>query len=380
MAVFHELAAVPANSCILVPSRQEARDYPGGAIQLAFCRACGFISNLAFDPDLAEYSGRYEETQSYSTTFKHFHRELAQRLVERHQLRGKKIVEIGCGKGEFLQLMCELGDNHGVGFDPGVQPDRIESAAPGRMQFIADFYSEKYLDQQADFIVCKMTLEHIPNAASFIATVRRAIGDRVGTTVFFQVPDATRILRECAFEDIYYEHCSYFSPGSLARLFRSNGFEVLDLAVEYGGQYLTLEARAVAEAANHQTLPQEDDLPQLASLVSDFPQRLQSKRQHWASRLGGLAGRGQRTVIWGAASKAVALLSTVSEAEFISYGVDINPHKHGYFLPGSGLPIVGPEFLREYAPEMVVIMNPLYRQEIERDLQQLGLTPELVTL
>ena len=89
-----------------------------------------------------------------------------------------------------------------------------------------------------------MTLEHIHPTGDFIATVRRAIGDRVGTNVFFQIPEATRILRDCAFEDIYYEHCSYFSPGSLARLFRANGFEVLGLSTEYDGQYLTIEARA----------------------------------------------------------------------------------------------------------------------------------------
>jgi hypothetical protein len=89
-----------------------------------------------------------------------------------------------------------------------------------------------------------MTLEHIAPTGDFVGTLRRAIGDRTGTLVFFQVPDTTRILADCAFEDIYYEHCSYFSPGSLARLFRHAGFEVLALSTEYQDQYLTIDLPA----------------------------------------------------------------------------------------------------------------------------------------
>lgn len=380
MKIFHEVDSVPGNSCILLASEEEALAYPQGTIQLGFCPGCGFISNVAFEPRLTEYSGRYEETQGYSPTFNAFHQGLAERLIERYGLHGKDIIEIGCGKGEFLQLLCELGDNRGIGFDPGVHVDRIQGPAAARMRFIADFYSEKYADHQADFLVCKMTLEHIHNTGEFIAALRRAIGERVGTPVFFQVPEATRILRDCAFEDIYYEHCSYFSPGSLARLFRANGFEVLNLSTEYEGQYLTLEARATSASANQLPLPQEADIELLAGLVRSFPPRLAVKRREWAARLQDIAGKDSKAVIWGAASKAVALLATLPEAQFLRYGVDINPHKQGHFLPGTGLPVVGPGFLVEYRPDLVVIMNPIYREEIQRDLGRLGLTPEIVTL
>lgn len=380
MEIFHEVASAPGNSCILLASEQEALAYPQGRIQLGFCADCGFISNIAFDPGLTEYSGRYEETQGYSPTFNTFHRGLAERLIERFDLRGKDIIEIGCGKGEFLQLLCEIGNNRGIGFDPGVQLDRIEGPATGRMRFIADFYSEKYANYQADFLVCKMTLEHIHNTGEFIATVRRAIGERTDTAVFFQVPEATRILQDCAFEDIYYEHCSYFSPGSLARLFRANGFEVLSLSREYNGQYLTLEARASDNAMRQEPLPQEADTDHLAALVRSFPKRVQHEYRQWASLLADAAKEGRKAVIWGAASKAVALLATVPEAELLRYGVDINPHKHGYFLPGTGLPVVGPEFLAEYRPDLVVIMNPIYREEIRQELGRMGLTPKIVTL
>lgn len=381
MTLFHAATGVPTNSCILLDSAEEAKAYPTGEIRLGFCPACGFISNTAFDPRLTEYSARYEETQGYSPTFNAFHRALAERLVERYDLHGKDIIEIGCGKGEFLMLLCELGGNRGVGFDPGVHVERIQGPAADRVRFIADFYSNRYASHRGDFVACKMTLEHIHPTGEFIATVRQAIGDRLGTDVFFQIPESTRILRDCAFEDVYYEHCSYFSPGSLARLFRAKGFEVLGLDTEYDGQYLTIEARAAAMPVRQAPLPAEDDIALLAGYVRTFPDRLAARLGEWRSLLERWAAEGRRVALWGAGSKAVAFLATLGEAaHVVRHGVDINPYRQGHFLPGTGLPIVAPDVLEEVRPDAVVIMNRIYRDEIARELAARGLSPELHAL
>jgi SAM-dependent methyltransferase len=380
MAAFHVAPGVPTNSCILMETREEALSYPRGEMRLGFCDACGFVANLAFDPTLTEYSGRYEETQGFSDTFNAFHQGLAERLIARHDLHDKTVVEIGCGKGELLVLLCELGNNRGIGFDPGVNPERIQGPAAERVQAIPDFYSEAYAQVQGDLFICKMTLEHIAPVGDFVGMLRRAIGERIGTPVFFQIPETTRILRDCAFEDIYYEHCSYFAPGSLARLFRRSGFEVLALSSEYDGQYLTIEARAAAAPVIQAPLPEEQDLDLLRGLVATFPERLALKRRAWEGRIRDAARAGRRVVLWGSGSKAVAFMSTLDLAGTIDYAVDINPYRHGHFLPGSGQEIVSPEFLRDYGPDLVVIMNPIYRGEIARDLGRLGLAPELVTL
>ncbi len=379
MRVFHQQAFIPTNSCILLSSREEALAYPRGRIELAFCPACGFISNMAFDAKLTEYSGRYEETQGFSETFNAFHRDLAQRLINRHQLRDKDILEIGCGKGEFLLLLAELGGNRGVGFDPGYREERVSDQAVCQVRFIKDFYSEQYADYQANFVCCKMTLEHIHPTAEFIGTVRRAIGDRLDTLVFFQIPEVTRILRNCAFEDIYYEHCSYFSPGSLARLFRHSGFNVLDLETEYADQYLTIEARP-ARGIPSSPLLREDDLPQLARYVAEFPAKYAEKLNIWRRVVEEAATRDHRIVLWGSGSKAVSFLTTLDVGDRIEYVVDINPHRQGYFMPATGQRIIAPSFLREYRPDMVIIMNAVYRDEITCDLEAMQLQPEVLAL
>ncbi len=377
--IFYEIESVPTNSCILLSSREEALDYPKGNISLAICEECGFISNIAYNPKLVEYSDRYEETQGFSLTFNDFHSELANYLIDRYKLHNKDIIEIGCGKGEFLSLLCESGGNRGVGFDPTYDSDREQYKAKDRLTFIKDFYSEKYSHHIGDFIVCKMTLEHIQSPFDFVTRLRRLIGDRSDTIVFFQVPDITRILHDCAFEDFYYEHCSYFSAGSLARLFRKCGFNLLSLTNAYDGQYLMIEAKPSNEMVNKQ-LPHEDDMEILMQEIKAFSGEYKCKLDSWHCKLQEIRDAGKHAVLWGSGSKGVSFLTLLKIRDEIEYVVDINPHKHGFYMAGTGQSIVSPDFLMKYRPDFVIVMNPIYRDEIQQELQKMGLCPELLTV
>jgi len=377
MSVFYEINRVPVHSVLLLPTREEAVNYPKGDIALGFCDTCGFISNVAFDPSLHEYSSRYEATHAFSPTFNAFSQRLADHLIKRHNLRGKDIIEIGCGQGEFLALLCERGDNRGIGFDPAYIPER-SSASTDRIRFIADFYSEQYTHYQADFVCCKMTLEHIDRTAEFVHMVRRSVGDRPETVIFFQVPNISRILRDMAFWDIYYEHCSYFSMGSLGRVFRQNGFDVIDLATDYDDQYLMIEARPMRNGTPSAPLPQEHDLDDLRHDVAAFADQIPAELKAWQNVVRHIRQQGKRAVIWGGGSKGVSFLTTLHIEDDIPYAVDINPYKHGMFMAGTGQEIVGPEFLRDYRPHVVIVMNPIYCSEIQQELDRMGVDAELL--
>ena len=127
---------MPVNSVLLLSSREQALSFPTGNIELRFCGACGFIFNALFDPGLVEYSPRCEETQGYSASFREWHEGLARRLIQRYALHNKEIIEIGCGKGEFLTLLCSLGNNRGIGFDPAYVKERSLSPAIAEVEFI----------------------------------------------------------------------------------------------------------------------------------------------------------------------------------------------------------------------------------------------------
>jgi 2-polyprenyl-3-methyl-5-hydroxy-6-metoxy-1,4-benzoquinol methylase len=376
---FYRIDHVPVHSCLLMPNREAALTYPQRDLQLGFCRSCGFIENMLFDPKVHEYSTRYEVTQGFSPRFREFATALAKRLIEKYDLRKKVILEIGCGKGEFLALICELGDNQGIGLDPAYVPERQPGAAASRVTFVQDFYSEQYSHLPADVVMCRHTLEHIQPTASFMRMVRRAIGDRHDTIVFFEVPDMSRILKEQAFWDIYYEHCSYFSLGSLARLFRMTGFEVLELAKDYDDQYLLIDARP-SNGSNGTILPQENDLDELAEDVRRFRLTFPDRVKAWKETLGRIKDRGQKAVIWGSGSKAVAYLTTMGIRDQVEYIVDVNPYKHGKYLAGTGHAIVSPSFLTSYKPDVVIAMNPIYRDEIQRDLDRMHVSAELIAV
>jgi hypothetical protein len=144
MSVFYQVPRVPVHSVLLMPTREVAVNFPKGDIALGHCSHCGFIANTVFDPTVHNYSAQYEETQGFSGTFQAFHRRLAAEMIEKYDLHNKKMIEIGCGKGEFLSLLCEMGNNSGVGFDPAFVSERNPSAGDAKVEFVADFYGEKY--------------------------------------------------------------------------------------------------------------------------------------------------------------------------------------------------------------------------------------------
>src|SRR5262249_2064891 len=160
------------------------------------------IRNTAFDARSLHYSHRYEETQVFSGTFKTFQRNVVMHLIQRYALHAKKVLEIGCGKSEFLRLLCELGGNQRIGIDPSYVPTCSAVPTGISVEFVDDFYSEKYAGSDADFMCCVMTLEHISAVSDFLRRVRLSIGHR-HTLAFFQVPDAGRILKELAFWDVH---------------------------------------------------------------------------------------------------------------------------------------------------------------------------------
>lgn len=377
---FYAVRGVPIHSTVLVKTREEALRFPRGDIHLAYCWKCGFITNVSYDRAGIQALDQPEEVQRFTETDIAFQRKLANYLIDNFDLRSKKILEIGCGQGDFLALLCELGDNTGLGFDPAFVADRAPVLKRGELEFKRETFSIKHINHKADFYVCKLILQDIQPVREYVKMVRKAVGDRPEVVVFFQTLETFRILRELAFWDIHYTNCSYFSSGSLGRLFRACGFDVLDLWTDFDGQYLMIEARPGVSGPLVPPLPQENDVQDLLPLAGYFSQAIKQKVGIWRMRLQEFHRSGLKSVLWDGGSKSVAFLTTLGISNEIQYVVDDNPYRYGTFIPGTGQQIISPDFLKEYHPDVVIVMNQVFVEEIRSKLLEMNLSPDLLVV
>ncbi len=377
VAPIADILAMPVLCNVLLPSKEAAQAVPRGDLKLSFCTKCGHVFNTSFDAARFDYTAEYENSLHFSARFQAFVEDLADRLIVTYGLRGKKVVEIGCGKGDFLGLLCERGPNEGIGFDPSFEPDLLEENASSRFTVVRDLYSETYADHDADLVCCRHVLEHVPQPRAFIETVRRAVGERTDTALYFEVPNVLHTFRDLAIWDLIYEHFSYFSPSSLAFLFAECGFRVERVNEVYGRQFIGIDARP-GKAIGSSSKRSSEGVLHLARHVESFIEGFDAKKAEWRSMIDGFVSRGEKAVVWGAGSKGVTILNMLGVMDEIEYVVDINPRKQGKHIAGTGQRIVAPEFLKDVHPDAVIVVNPIYSEEIRATLSALGLAPRLV--
>jgi SAM-dependent methyltransferase len=372
--VFFELENFPVFCNVLYSSREEALQAKRADIRLVHCHHCGHIWNGDFDPKRVEYAPNYENSLHYSRRFQEYIRELTGRLIEDYSLRGKRIIEVGCGQGDFLLTLCEKAGNSGLGFDPSYRGEG--AGVNSDVRFIRDFYSSKYVSEDADLICCRQVLEHFEQPGDFLKELRQVIGNRTDTVVFFEVPNVLWTLRDLGIWDIIYEHVSFFNPHSLKFLFEFCGFRVLNIGESFGGQFLCIEAQPLGSAPVAQNNTTE--LQQLEEMIRSFAHRYRARISEWTHQLSDMSNRQKTIVLWGAGSKGISFLNIMNDYIRCDYITDINPRKHHMFVAGSGQEIVDPGFLKEFDPDVVIIMNRLYQEEIEETLQEMEINSQFL--
>jgi SAM-dependent methyltransferase len=370
---------VPIHTSVLLDTREQALRYPRADLRLCVCEECGLVTNAAFDALGHDYSASYLEVQAFSPRFREYLSELARVLVERHALEGRDVVEVGCGRGDFLLELCARTGAAGLGIDPSFRESRLEGPAAERVAVVRAFFAPEHVPAGTAALLCRHTLEHVHDVGGFLAAVRAGLERAPDAVVVLEVPDTNRVLRQTAFWDLFYEHCSYFTPGSLARSLRRAGLVPTRLERMFDDQYLLVTASA-GRPGEGAPLPLEEEPGEVVELAMRFAREVRGARERWGELLRAARARGETAVIWGAGSKGVGFLTMLRLADEIAYAVDVNPAKHGMFMPGTGHEIVAPEMLVAVRPSIVVVMNPAYRAEIARDLAALGVEAELLAV
>lgn len=370
---FLQRSQVPVHQNLVVTSQEAARLVARGELDLVVCEDCGFVFNRAFDLSLLAYGEDYDNTQSCSAYFDAYLDGLVKDMVERQGVRNSIIVEVGCGKGQFLRKLVGYpgANNRGFGFDPSYVGQDTE--LDGRLVFRRCYYDDACTDVAVDVVVCRHVIEHVPEPMALLRSVRAALGHSPRARVFFETPCVEWILRNRVVWDFFYEHCSLFSTSSLSAAFEHSGFSVERVEHIFGGQYLWLEAR-VSDAA----LPILRGRPETVALARNYGADEKTLRKKWLDKLVELKARG-KVALWGAGAKGATFANLVDPGcVLIDCVVDLNPNKQGRYIPGTGHPIVAPSDLHRRGVMNAVLMNPNYREENLRLMAEAGIELDLI--
>lgn len=373
----HEVPAVPVHSCLVMDTRPHALEIATGGLAVVLCHGCGAMTNRLFTEQDMAYSARYEDSQAFSTTFLDYARGLADRWVADWQLKGRTILEIGAGRGDFSRLLAAAGAGRVLAMDPTVDPGRFGDPDE-RVTLLGEAFQDGTDLSGVDAVAMRHVLEHVDDPGALMRALRRELEGRPSVPVLVELPEAGRILAEGAFWDVYHEHCNYLTRAVAVELFEAAGFDVRSATLAYSDQYLHVEALPTGRP-RPMRLP-DDDLDALVEGAERFRGTARHQLRSLALAIDDHARSG-RVVLWGSGSKGTAFLHALGPVgDLVNAVIDVNPYLSGKYVAGTGHPILAPATLAEDPADLVVAMNPVYLREIRADLDRLSPGATLVAL
>ncbi len=381
--------SVPVHQNLLLATAEAARSLSSGQLAMTMCEQCSFVFNSEFDPSLLTYGTDYDNSQTFSPAFDNYVGELVDHLVNEQGVQQSSIVEVGCGKGDFLRRLVsvETLGNSGHGFDPAYVGPDVD--LDGRLQFHRQFYDAECSRTPADVVIARHVIEHVAQPRELLSSIRAALNSNPDARVFLETPCVEWILRHRVAWDFFYEHCSLFTVESLSTAAEESGFDVKSVRHVFGGQYLWLEATPASPAQTHtsatsRTVPSNGagltDSHELLQLAHEYGITEAHRNAAWQSRIRENA-QPSGLALWGAGAKGVTFANLVDpHRRLIDCLVDVNPNKQGQFLAGTGHPIVNPESLSQRNIRTVVVLNPNYCHEIRQQLAQANMPVTVVDL
>ena len=345
--IIYQQRSVPLIQNKVYPSKEQAKNAPCKDVVIAQSLDNGFVFSADFTDSIIDYDMHYQNEQSNSAFFRR-HLEHVIEIMRHNKTLDGKVVEIGCGKAYFMDMLLERGVDI-IGFDPTYEGDSPK--------VVKDFFSDKYSDVGASFIILRHTLEHIYNPFHFIKTI--AAANNYKGKIYIEVPTFEWIMEHNATEDIFYEHCNYFTLDTLQMLFKKSVGGHF-----FNGQYIYV----IADFAD---VNDEIEKRTIIPYEVKFAERLKEYNA--------IINNAGSVAIWGAGAKGSTFLNMLDkEAKKVKVVIDINPKKQHKYVGGTGHYIITPEELNGYKIENVVVMNINYIDEIKAVTEPLHIN--LITL
>jgi SAM-dependent methyltransferase len=343
---FLRLDNSPANISFMLRADQFHRDKPI-SLEILHCAACGFVQ---IRPGFGEsFYQDYLMTTTHSPQMQEYQEEQAAHFVKRFGLQGRRVVEVGCGDGNYLQHLKN------AGAEPyGIEPsERFRKVAIPRGFVVHGGYvgrGQVIPGARYDAFATRQVLEHVPDVNDFLLGIRQSL--RPGAVGLIEVPSLEQTMEGIRFYDFFADHVNYFSARTLRFAAERNGFDVLEVTRGMNGEYNVALVRMDPQY-DYRAFHVSVDL-----VLQDLRQFMAACRQ-----------AGQRVAIWGAGGKGVAS-AAVAQIKDVAYVIDSDPYKHGLHTPVCHIPIVPPSHLRTCPVDAIILTALAYKAEILRELRE----------
>ncbi len=321
-----------------LPDNKNIKNDKGINLKIYQCPGCGLIQ-LSNTP--VPYYKEVIRATSVSKEMQKFRRKQFKSFVKNFSLRNKKIIEIGCGYGEYLSIMERYCLNvYGLEFSANaVKKCRDKGLNVYRGFINNDMYHIK--DAPFDAFFMLNFLEHLPEPNTVLTGIYNNLKeDGVGIV---EVPNFDMIIRNKLFSEFIADHIFYFTQNTLTKLLTLNGFEVIEVS-EIWHKYIISAIVRKRKILN-------------LSEFYEISERLKEEINLYIKGFNNVA-------IWGAGHQALTLISLLNLKNKIKYVIDSAVFKQGKYTPVSHIPIVSPEMLISDPVDVIIVMAASYSDEV----------------
>ena len=374
---------MPASAQNIPAASELAEDHPL-SLTLCQCPSCGLVQ---FDTEPVDYYRDVIRAGGGTRTMTRLRHEEYARLLtamQENHIHGRRIVEVGCGRGEFLRMWQNLAEDpegaaalardqardplsgqpnaaplHLVGLEH--KPSLVEEAnavADKKYRVYEGFATGdvRYPEGPFDAFVQFNFLEHQPDPCDMLRNIGRNLKPQALGLI--TVPSFEYILRYNGYYELLRDHIANYTEFTLQKLLQDCGFELLNM---------DLVNRDTIEAIVRKADP--DELSELhysgrlidVSALRDSYDRLSASVNAHIDHL----SESHRTMaIWGASHQGFTLAATTKLSGRVEYIIDSAPFKQGRFSPASHIPIVAPDYAVAHPVDEILIVAPGYTDEI----------------
>ena len=338
------------------------------------CDACYLVQLQEFVSPAAIFS-EYAYFSSYSASWVEHARRYCEQMIARFGLgTDSRVMEIASNDGYLLQHFVSRGVPV-LGIEPAanVAQAAIEKGVPTTVQFFGTESAKAIAREHGrpDLLLGNNVLAHVPDLNDFVSGMKQLLSPNGVITMEF--PHLARLMAENQFDTIYHEHFSYFSFVAVERVFAHHGltlFDVDELTTHGGslriyGRHAENAALPVGESVHRLRQREVDDGFETLERYRGFGEQVRATKRKLLAFLIDAKQRGKTVVGYGAPGKGNTLLNYCGiRTDFLDFTVDANPYKQGKFTPGTRIPILAPDAIRDARPDFVLILPWNLKDEI----------------